>query len=148
MNLAIAFEEHERRIVENADKDLRKLKYAYERNGILSQVVSDYLAGIGHDDLRNQVAIYNEQGFMVGSFIKDLPIIDYSDREYFQIHRDTFMDTLFIGSPIKTKSLGQDVIPLSRRINKPDGSFGGIVYINQVIDTIQKYVKEADNEHK
>ncbi|WP_378957045.1 ATP-binding protein [Pelosinus sp. sgz500959] len=134
MNLAIAFEEHERRIVASADKDLLKLKYAYERDGILSQVVADYLENIGDDALRNQIAIYDEQGFLIGSFIKGLPLTNYSDRAYFQAHRDSVTETLFIGSPIQPKNLGQSIIPLSRRINKPDGSFGGIVYIGLKTD--------------
>lgn len=68
MNLAKAFEEHVRRIVADADKDLLNMKRAYEREGISSPVIADYLEGGGNYAGRNQVAIYNEQGFLVWKF--------------------------------------------------------------------------------
>lgn len=129
MNLTIAFEENVLSIITDADGDLIGLKQAYEREGILSPIVAHYLGSTGGYAARNQIAIYNEQGFRIGSLINNLPVVNYSDREYFTVHRDAATDTLFIGSLIKLKSSGQNTIPLSRRINKPDGSFGGIVYI-------------------
>ncbi|MDF2570037.1 MAG: multi-sensor signal transduction histidine kinase [Sporomusa sp.] len=129
MNLCIAFEEHVRRIISAADMDLLNLKQVYERDGISNPVIAGYLESEGIDAARNQIAIYNEKGFLVKSFIKNLPLANYSDRAYFQVHRDSVADTLFIGLPIQLKASGQNTIPLSRRINKPDGAFGGIAYI-------------------
>lgn len=142
MNLSIAFEEYVQTVVSDADTDLRNLKKAYERDGFLSPAVLDDLENMSDDSIRNQVAIYNEQGFLVGSFIKGLPVTNYSDRSYFQVHRDSANDTLFIGPTIQLRALGQNIIPLSRRINKPDGSFGGIVYIGLKAEHLLRFYQK------
>lgn len=50
-----------------------------------------------------------------------------SDREYFQYHKANPQDRgLHIGHVIKSRSTGSLVIPVSRRINNPDGSFAGV----------------------
>jgi diguanylate cyclase (GGDEF)-like protein len=54
--------------------------------------------------------------------------LDNSDRSYFQVHRDRPDVGLFISEPIVSRLRGVPVIVLSRRINKPDGSFGGVVH--------------------
>ncbi len=54
---------------------------------------------------------------------------NFSDREYFQIHRDASRDIgLYVSKPFGAR-LQHDIpsISVSRRINKPDGGFGGIV---------------------
>lgn len=48
-----------------------------------------------------------------------------SDREYFNVH--TAADVgLYISRPFRSRTLGTDVMGLSRRILNPDGSFGGV----------------------
>jgi PAS domain S-box-containing protein len=49
------------------------------------------------------------------------------DRDYFIRHRDNPNLGLLISDPVKGRSFPGWQIVLSRRINKPDGSFGGIV---------------------
>jgi len=76
----------------------------------------------------NGLFIYDEHGRPVASSQPTLlRIFNYSDREYFIFHR-THADTWsHIGVPVISRSMGQWVIPVSRRINKADGSFGGVV---------------------
>ncbi|MDB5533683.1 MAG: putative diguanylate cyclase [Hyphomicrobiales bacterium] len=50
-----------------------------------------------------------------------------SDRAYFTMHRDKLVDGLFISKPIQSRYDGDWIITLSRRYNRPDGSFGGVV---------------------
>jgi len=145
MNLAIAYEEHVRKIVTEADRDLVNLKRIYEGNGILSPLILDFMNNVANDTARNQVGIYNEQGFQIRSITKKFPVLDYSDRAYFQVHRDTATDTLFIGQPIQVRlGLRQNTIPLSRRLNKPDGSFDGIVYIGLKSDYFLEFYKKIN----
>ena len=51
---------------------------------------------------------------------------NFADRPYFIFHRDNPSDALRIGMPIKSVRSGDWIIPVSRRIDRPDGSFGGI----------------------
>ena len=53
--------------------------------------------------------------------------LNNADRSYFRAHRDRPDLGLFISEPVTSRLLGVPVIVLSRRITKPDGSFGGVV---------------------
>lgn len=144
MNLCIAFEEHVRRVIADADMDLLNLKQAYEREGIASPVIDDYVNGSAQDSARFQTAIANEHGILVKSFNKIALGVDVSDREYFRVHRDSDSQMLYTGSSLKTKRAGPNVIPLSRRINNPDGSFAGIVFIGLNPEYFLSFYKKID----
>jgi diguanylate cyclase (GGDEF)-like protein len=54
---------------------------------------------------------------------------NFADREYFRVHRDAVRDLgLYVSKPFRAR-LQEHIwtISVSRRISKPDGSFGGIV---------------------
>lgn len=53
--------------------------------------------------------------------------INNADRAYFQHHKARADLGLVISPPLYSRLLGEPVIVLSRRIDKPDGSFGGVV---------------------
>ena len=144
MNLCIAFEEHVRRVIADADMDLLNLKRAYEREGITSPVIDDYVSCTAQDSARFQTAVANEHGVLVKSFNKIALGVDVSDREYFRVHRDSDNQMLYTGSSLKTKRAGPNVIPLSRRINHPDGSFAGIVFIGLNPEYFLSFYKKID----
>lgn len=130
MNLAKAFEEHVRRVIMEADTDLENLQQAYEEGGVLNPAFSVYWENMIKDSSRCQVAVINEQGVVIESYVKEaLSHKVLPSREYYQWHQSTDNHGLHIGKTIRSLSSDQDVIPLTRRINKPDGSFGGMVYI-------------------
>jgi len=52
---------------------------------------------------------------------------NYADRDYFQAHRANRHLGLFIGRSIFSRLTGERMVNFSRRIDKPDGSFGGLV---------------------
>ena len=53
--------------------------------------------------------------------------INLGDRDYFLVHRDNPDVGLYISAPFRSRLTGQWSIGLSRRLNKPDGSFAGVV---------------------
>ena len=54
--------------------------------------------------------------------------INVADRDYFRVHRDSRNVGLYISHPFIPKMKDKEVsIALSRRISRPDGSFGGVV---------------------
>jgi diguanylate cyclase (GGDEF)-like protein len=55
------------------------------------------------------------------------PKVNYADRDYFKWHAIHSNTGLFINGPLVSRSDGKMVIGLSRRITRPDGSFGGVV---------------------
>ena len=50
----------------------------------------------------------------------------YTDRDYFLYHSSHDDNKLRIGSPVHGRSSNEWVIPVSRRFNKADGTFGGV----------------------
>ena len=53
--------------------------------------------------------------------------VNNADRAYFQLHKARGDLGLHISPPLMSRLLGESVIVLSRRIDRPDGSFGGVV---------------------
>jgi signal transduction histidine kinase len=72
--------------------------------------------------------VIGPDGFIV-HFTDDLPgpLVSLADRPYFQAHRDNPGLDLHIGRPLQSRSRGLWFVSITRRINNPDGSFGGIV---------------------
>ena len=52
------------------------------------------------------------------------------DRDYFQAHVAQDTSRMFIGKPEFTEPNGEPLLDLSRRLNRPDGSFDGVVVIS------------------
>jgi diguanylate cyclase (GGDEF)-like protein len=50
----------------------------------------------------------------------------FNDRDYFLYHSSHDDNKLHIGRPVHGRSSNEWVIPVSRRFNKPDGTFGGV----------------------
>ncbi|WP_051710355.1 PAS domain S-box protein [Andreprevotia chitinilytica] len=53
--------------------------------------------------------------------------VDLSDRAYFKFHQNAPTNAPMIELPVVSRTDGQWLIPITQRINKPDGSFGGLV---------------------
>ena len=61
---------------------------------------------------------------------REPPPLDLTDRSYFTTHRDRADAGLHIGAPMASRVFpGNTVIPLSRRINAPDGGFAGVLVV-------------------
>lgn len=74
--------------------------------------------------------IYDAQGrWLVHSEPSANASRNNSDRDYFIHHRDNPSTRTLISGPIVSRSSGEWVIPVSRRINDPDGNFAGVVLI-------------------
>lgn len=72
--------------------------------------------------------ILDERGDAVGDMTAVPPRKgNYADREYFQVHRSNAGLGLHVGRPIMSRLDGERMLPFSRRIDRPDGSFGGVV---------------------
>lgn len=54
------------------------------------------------------------------------PNANNADREYFIYHRTHTDGGVHVGKVITSRSTGELIIPVSRRINNPDGSFAGV----------------------
>lgn len=57
-----------------------------------------------------------------------------ADREYFQYHLNNTDRRVHIGAPVRSKSTGVWILPVSRRLGNPDGSFAGVVLGSMRVD--------------
>ena len=90
------------------------------------------------------MGIIDAGGLMVASALELPPGTNFSDREYFIHHQASADREIFIASPVKGRATGNWIIPVSRRFNRPDGSFGGVVlvaikanYFQELYDQLQ-----------
>ena len=56
--------------------------------------------------------------------------INLSDREHIKVHFSSESDSLFVGRPVVGRVSGKASIQFTRRINAPDGGFGGVVVVS------------------
>ena len=54
---------------------------------------------------------------------------NFADREYFKTHKADAADRMLIGKPIRGRFTGNWLISLTRRLNRPDGTFAGVVFM-------------------
>jgi signal transduction histidine kinase/CheY-like chemotaxis protein len=130
-DLAIAFEQYAGRTIESAGTDTRYLQLAFARGESRADLQKLLIERASDRTLFSLSSIIDEHGNILMSTYGQIatPPANLSDREYFKIHRDNDNGKAFIGKPIVSRTTGKTVIPITRRLNKPDGSFGGIVVV-------------------
>ncbi len=130
LNLARAFEEHTIRTIKSVDQAVLFLKFQYERYGDKVNIADYVREGMIISTIFNQLGVIDENGIYILSNLPNHKRVDLSDREHFRVHKERDTDELFISKPILGRASGKWSIQLTRRINKPDGSFGGVVVIS------------------
>jgi diguanylate cyclase (GGDEF)-like protein len=136
-----------------ADNTLKDLVERVEHDGVDGKQQAR-LAKLMASDLVNVegiegLFIYNAQGdWIVNSFSLNPKEENNSDRAYFIYHREHADDTIHIGPIIKSRSSGDMVIPISRRINTTDGTFAGVVLATVPVAYFQAFFERMDVDEK
>lgn len=130
-NLAIALEKYAEHILESSDQFLKLLVRHHARNRghiDLEQFVADQtIDSMAHAD----IAITDAHGDVTATVHhwRGGGTVSVADREHFRVHRDTDTKAMFIGKPVTDRLSGKAVVPLTRRINRSDGSFAGVAML-------------------
>jgi len=130
-NLAVAFSQHADDSLELARSPLADLVHELETHdheggsqSNLGLLMDGMLAASTR--LRG-LYVLDSVGNWVGATV-DLPAhTNYADREYFQYHAHSTSQDARLGAPVRSRSTGEWIIPVSRRYNNADGSFAGVV---------------------
>src|SRR4051812_7618582 len=143
-NLARAFEAHLSQSLHDIDRTLDMLRAYYLRD----PAKFDFRAWADNAQMFDkdvvQLVLIGPDGLMIASSISSETGLDLRDREHFKVHVDSRDDKLFISKPVVGRVSGRTTIQLSRRIERPDGSFGGVIlasldpaYFARLYDSIE-----------
>ena len=130
MSLARVFEEHTIRTLDSVDQALRFVKFQYEAIGDGLDIGFAVEQGMIVNSMFNQVGVINADGIYHLSNLADFARVDLNDREHFNVHKVSDSGAVFISKPVLGRASGKWSIQLTRRINRPDGSFGGVAVIS------------------
>ncbi|WP_295996189.1 GGDEF domain-containing protein [Rugamonas sp.] len=72
------------------------------------------------------------------------PLLNNADREYFIYHQTHAGRGPHIGVPVRSRSTGQWIIPVSRRLNHADGRFGGVALATIDVDYFHRFYQSFD----
>lgn len=125
-NYTRTFEEHTVRTVRVLDQTTVFVKREYELLGNQLNLEAYGRDGVFIDQFYNLIGVVDAQGW-VTKVNRPLPPSNVADREHFQVHVAEDSKKLFISKPVLGRSSGKWSVQFTRRINKADGSFGGIV---------------------
>ncbi|MYM30267.1 diguanylate cyclase [Duganella sp. CY15W] len=89
--------------------------------------------------------VYDERGrWVVNSRGVQNQAYNNADREYFIYHRNHADRGPHVGNPVISRSTGKWIMPVSRRLNRADGSFGGVVLATLDIDYFRRFYQSFD----
>jgi diguanylate cyclase (GGDEF)-like protein/PAS domain S-box-containing protein len=142
-NLAIAFEEYVVRTIRGIDAVALFLKREYTEHGARIGITQSIKAAGIEDQLFTSINIADERGDIVagGSARQG---INVADREHFMVHVAGDTGKLFVAKPVLSRTTGKWTILMTRRLNKPDGRFGGIVAIGVDPDYFNGFYQKAE----
>jgi diguanylate cyclase (GGDEF)-like protein len=83
----------------------------------------------GHSTEVHGLFVYGADGAWQVTALPNAVRANNADREYFRYHQAHADRRSHIGKPVRSRSTGVMVIPVSRRIDRPDGSFGGVALV-------------------
>jgi diguanylate cyclase (GGDEF)-like protein len=126
-NLARVFEEHIVRTLMETDRTIVLLRTSYQLHGNFDLASSPTNPSL-QSDLVTQIRILGPDGVRIAASTEPITErVDFSDREYFQVHLDSKTDDLFISKPVLGRTTGKWLLQLSRPIRGTDGSFQGVI---------------------
>jgi diguanylate cyclase (GGDEF)-like protein len=139
-NLARVFEEHIVGTLTEIDRAIVLLRASYKLNGNL-----DLANSITNSDLLTQVRVLDPDGVLIAASTEPiLARVDFSDREYFQVHLNSKTDELFISKPFFGRMTKNWLLQLSRPIRAADGSFEGVIGASLDPGYLAKFYQSVD----
>jgi diguanylate cyclase (GGDEF)-like protein len=144
-NLVRVFEQSIARAFRSADTSLRQLRRAYQSD----PQNTNLLVWVSSPELRNelafQISVTDKRGVIVASSFGPGAVgIDLSHQPHFQVHVDSPEDRLFISEPRTLRTSGRKSVILTRRLQKPDGAFDGVISAMIDIAELEKFYRTID----
>ncbi|MFM0666496.1 diguanylate cyclase domain-containing protein [Paraburkholderia sediminicola] len=129
--LADALETHTLKTVHDVDEIALLVKYGYERTPQTFDLAAYRAYGLITADTALQVTIAGADGRVIASTLPFSGTVDLKDREHFRVHLSPVNIGLFISQPVIGRISRQWSVQATRRIDRPDGGFGGVVIVSE-----------------
>jgi diguanylate cyclase (GGDEF)-like protein/PAS domain S-box-containing protein len=88
--------------------------------------------------------IVDENGMALVDKLPTTDRISFADREYFQHHRSHRDRIAHVSKPVRGKMMGDWVVPITRRIDNPDGTFAGLAIAAVSVNYFQEFYQRFD----
>ena len=129
-NFARAFVENITRTIAAVDLTLLFMRDVYQHDPVGLASGAWASRSDSSDDPRSRMVMTDSDGNVVWSNMKSGPAaVNIADREHFQIQKTSSDDTLVIGKPVVGRVAGYWIVPVSRKLLAPDGSFAGVAVV-------------------
>lgn len=128
-NIATVFQEHSTRTIQSADQAVQFVKYQYAAQGRALDLGALVDAGVILGDIFNLYSVMDETGELILSSQHFKPG-NYSDREHVRVHQLADTGALYLSKPVLGRVSGKWSMQMTRRINRADGGFGGVVVVS------------------
>jgi len=150
-NMARALASHAERSLHTANAVLAELVERVEEDGpgrLDGARIHARMAHIAQASAEIQeLFVYDADGSRLATSLPVLLPGSNLDREYFRYHMTHADLGTRIGKPIHSRSSGILTIPVTRRINRPDGSFGGVAMASLRLDFFGTFYDSFDVGH-
>jgi signal transduction histidine kinase len=137
---AVFFERHVVGIFQYGDAYLKLVRWEFLEHYDLVEI-KQLMAEIPlNKSIASHITIIDETGtpvFVSGHEIK--PGTTAKDRDYFKMQKDAVGDELLVSRLHEGRNTGKQIIRLVRRFEKPDGEFGGVIFVALEADRITEF---------
>lgn len=128
-NVARLAEEHALQVLREADRTLSAIVNQYRESGGKFDVSSFARDRLAQSGTHGEIGIINEHGMLASSGLPSSNV-NPAGYEYFQTHVARDSRQTFISKPEAGLAPGRFTLHLSRRLNKADSAFGGVVFMS------------------
>lgn len=148
-NMARALTQHAEASIGSTDNILAALVERIEDRGIRNiqpAVLKRFLMRrVSEQEIVSGLIIIDETGRPIVNSHPNPPAgISYTDRDYFEHHRDYADRGPYVGPAVLSKTTQTWIITLSRRLEHPDGSFAGVMLATISLDFFRRFYEEFD----
>ena len=129
-SLSGAYAQYLTRTIEQMDQIAMQVQYDWNRSGGKLDLKDFRRQGLLIAPQLITVTILGRDGFPVTSTVNLKARPSGASREYFIFHRENDTLAARVGQPLIWPGTGTAILPFTRRLNAPDGSFAGVVAVS------------------
>ena len=138
--IAIFFESHVAGILEYGDTYLKLVRREYLRSYDVAAIEQLMIETPLNKSIASHVTIIDENGTpLMVSGHEITPGTTARDRDYFKSQKEAGNDQLLLSKVHIGRNSGKLIIRLVRRYEKPDGAFGGVIFLALEADNITAF---------